>query len=466
MVKKIKPYSESSPSSLIWNPSFWFEQKYFLTVIFVSTFLFLLLWEFTYGQKDAITLFMNLIIHSLGVLGIVSSILFLAEVEVNTDIVEEIEDRGNNYLNNIKKNSNSRIDLDRLRQDILPNNLSEPAPAMIRLFQRIIMEAKDRQFESSISVVQPYQDESYEKILQLSYLQKLALRLGILGTFIGLTITIKNLADKGVSDNITELIKSLFSSLYIAFSTSIAGLEVAILLGVLLSILLKKQKRYFKMMDASVITMLAIARNAVNKDEFLAEFSQIHNLTKELSNKIYDYNQSITKSVGGAEQKISVLTTEITEGLKQLSHSKMEFDGFLSSLGGEQRQFIAEMQQIYNTLSLKRISDKLQENIIEAGQSVSSRIGETEEKVEMQTEQIEQGLNKLVGTSQDLSRILDDLYKKQEQFINEIQKSYDVVSIAKLEQALNNNSSEIRSLARTIDENANASLWKRFQRLF
>jgi biopolymer transport protein ExbB/TolQ len=466
MLKKLNPYSESSPSSLIWNPSFWFEQQYFLTVIVVSTFLFLLLWEFTYGQKDAITLFMNLIIHSLGVLGIVSSILFLAEVEVNTDIVEEIEDRGNNYLNNIKKNSNSRIDLDRLRQDILPNNLSEPAPAMIRLFQRIIMEAKDRQFESSISVVQPYQDESYEKILQLSYLQKLALRLGILGTFIGLTITIKNLADKGVSDNITELIKSLFGSLYIAFSTSIAGLEVAILLGVLLSILLKKQKRYFKMMDASVITMLAIARNAVNKDEFLAEFSQIHNLTKELSNKIYDYNQSITKSVGGAEQKISVLTTEITEGLKQLSHSKMEFDGFLSSLGGEQRQFIAEMQQIYNALSLKRISDKLQENIIEAGQSVSSRIGETEEKVEMQTEQIEQGLNKLVGTSQDLSRILDDLYRKQEQFINEIQKSYDVVSINKLEQALDNNSSEIRILARTIDKNANASLWKRIQRLF
>jgi biopolymer transport protein ExbB/TolQ len=406
----------------------------------------------------------NFLIHSLGLLGILSSITFLAEIEVNTAIVEEVEKRGNKYLENIKNNSKSRLELDKLQQNILPNNQAEPS--MIRLFQRIILEAKDRKFESSISLVQPYQDESYEKILQISSFQKLALRLGILGTFIGLIDAIKNLADKGITEDITILIRSLFNSLYLAFSSSVAGLEVAIFLGVLLSILLKKQKKYFKKMEASVITMLSIARNAINKDEFLAEFSQMYNLTNELSNKIYDYNQSVTKSVGSAEQKIAVLTREIEQGLKQLNQSKLEFDGFINNLSSTQKRFITEMQQIYDVVSLKRISDELQKSIIDAGINVGNRVGQTEKKVETQTKQIEQGIRRLTETYQEFNQFLNALHQTQERFIDELRKSYDVVSINKIEQALNNNSSQMQRLARVIDENANASLWTRLRRLF
>ncbi|MFN6468928.1 MAG: MotA/TolQ/ExbB proton channel family protein [Nostoc sp. SerVER01] len=466
MAKRVKSDSESSPASLIWKPSFWFQQKDFFIVIVLSGFFLSLLWEYTYGQKDTITLALNSLIHSLGLLGIRSSIIFLAEIKVNTDIVEEIEDQGNEYLKKIKSSPRFRVDLEKLQQDILPNNRTVPTPAMIRLFQRIIIEAKDRKFESSISVVQPYQDESYEKILQLTQLQKLALRLGILGTFIGLIIAIKDLAEQGINEDITQLIKILFSSLYIAFSTSVAGLEVAILLGVLLSILLTKQKKYFKKMEASVITMLSIARNAINKDEFLAEFSQMYNLTKELSNKIYDYNQSVTKSVGNAERKIAVLTIEIEEGLKQLSQSKAEFDGFINNLSSTQKQFITEMQQIYDVISLKRISDELQRSIIDTGRNVGNRVGQTEEKVEIQTKQIQQGISRLTATYGEFSQFLDELHQTQERFIAELRKSYDVVSINKVEQALNNNSSQIQRLARVIDENANASLWTRLRRLF
>ncbi|MEA5526973.1 MotA/TolQ/ExbB proton channel family protein [Nodularia spumigena] len=303
-------------------------------------------------------------------------------------------------------------------------------------------------------------------MLQISNFQKLALRLGILGTFIGLIMAIKDLASNGIGEDVTPLIKSLFSSLYLAFSTSVAGLEVAILLGFLLSILHGKQKKYFRLMEDAVLTMLSIARNAENKDEFLAEFSQMSNLIKELSHKIYDYNQSVKTSVGGAEQKIAGLTVEIEQGIKQLIQTKAKFDGFLASISNTQKQFLNDMQYIYDVISLKKISDELKTSIIDAGKIVSNRVENTTEKVDTQTEQIQEGINKLVQTHQELSQFLDEIRQTQEKFINELRKSYDVASINQVAEALNNNSRQMNRLAKVIQENANTSLWTRFRKLF
>jgi hypothetical protein len=65
---------------------------------------------------------------------------------------------------------------------------------MIRLFQRICKEAKDRKFESSIYLVQPYREEFMERVHEITNLQRRALRLGIFGTFLGLILAISQLA--------------------------------------------------------------------------------------------------------------------------------------------------------------------------------------------------------------------------------------------------------------------------------
>src|SRR5436305_1010162 len=63
-------------------------------------------------------------------------------------------------------------------------------PDPLRLFQRICAEAMDRRFESTINLIEPYQRESMEPILQLEGVQKSALRWGILCHFIGLVLVI------------------------------------------------------------------------------------------------------------------------------------------------------------------------------------------------------------------------------------------------------------------------------------
>jgi MotA/TolQ/ExbB proton channel family len=465
MPKNIYLHSQASPVSLIWKQSFWLTQKVFLIFVGISIILLFLAREYTYSQ-DAITSISNLTIHSLGILGIFFSVSFLAEIEVNTNIVEEIEYKGNEYLSNLHDNPRSRIDLINIGSRLIPDNKSDPKPAMVRLFQRIVLEAKDRRFESSIYLIQPYQDESYEKILLLTNLQKLALRLGILGTFIGLIIAIKDLTNKGGGEDVTKTITGLFSALYISFSTSVAGLEVAIFLGILLLILQKKQSKYFKKMEDAVLTMLSAVRSAVNKDEFLVEFQQLSGVTKELGDKVYDYNRSVRESVGSAEQKIVSLTTGIEQGLKQLSQSKTEFDGFLASISNTQKQFIDDLEHVYDVVSLKRISDELQRSIINAGTNVGNRVEQTKEKIDVQSDQIQQGVNGLSEINHKFDKFLAELNISQERFITELRKNHDFTTVNKVEKALNNNSTQIEKLARTINRNDRDSFWVRLRKLF
>ncbi|MFM7682793.1 MAG: MotA/TolQ/ExbB proton channel family protein, partial [Bacteroidota bacterium] len=417
-----KSYAESSPEQLIWSPIFWWEEKQFITIIVIAIIILFIFWDFTYGEKNTATLIFNLIIHSFGILGVLAGIKFLAEIKVNTDIVIHVETKGDQILDKIKKQKIQNVTLDKL-EGILPNQAqansknSDTQPAMIRLFQRIIKEAEDQQFESSVAVMHPYKDESYDELLQISNYQKLALRLGILGTFIGLIIAIKNLADNGISDDITELIKSLFSSLYLAFSTSVAGLEVAILLGFLLSILHRKQKKYFRKMEEAVLTMLSLARNVISKDEFSQELQKFKYKLDQFGDRLYDSCQSIDNDIRRSQQQISSLTTQIEQGLKQLSQSKTEFDGFLNKISGTQKQFITEMQQIYDVTSLKKMSDELQRNIIITGKSLGNRVENTEEKIELQTEKIQQGIDRLSQSYLEFSQFLEQIHSSQQNFI-------------------------------------------------
>ena len=464
MSKYRKSYAESSPEKLIWSPSFWWEEKEFITIVVIAIIVLFIFWYFTYGGKDTATLIFNLIIHSFGILGVFSGIKFLAEIKVNTDIVIYVETKGHKIVNRISTLS----ELERIlpNQAQVSNEHSHPQPAMIRLFQRIIMEAKDQQFESSVSIMHPYKDESYDKLLQISNYQKLALRLGILGTFIGLIIAIKNLADNGISEDITELIKSLFSSLYLAFSTSVAGLEVAILLGVLLSILHRKQKKYFRNMEDAVLSMLSLARNAINKDEFSQELQKINDNVTQSNERLYNSNQSIIKSINNSQKQIVDLTTQIKQGLKQLSQSKTEFDGFLDNISDTQKQFITEMQQVYDVTSLKKMSDELQRNIVITGRSLGDRVENTEVKIELQTKQIQQGIDRLRQSYIEFSQFLEQIHLSQQNFIDKLKETYDVTSINELKQTLNKNSNQMQRLATIIDRNANASLWSRITKLF
>src|SRR5207247_2069293 len=149
--------------------------------------------------------------------------------------VQRVEKTSEQYLSRIKAGQQSLIELDRLEEALLPLNKSNPPPAALRLFQHIFKEAKDRKFESSVNVMQPYREESLGDIFKLQNLQKIALWLGILGTFVGLLLAIQesglsNLQAKS-GDDFVNVINKMFDGLLVAFSASLAGLEAAVIIG-------------------------------------------------------------------------------------------------------------------------------------------------------------------------------------------------------------------------------------------
>jgi hypothetical protein len=348
------------PRQLLRLTDFWLNQRAFLTVIGGGVAVFAALSPYTYVSGTG-TVLMSLVVQGLAVWGTIITAKGLAAVQVESAIVRVIESRGDEYLRDIKAGQRSHVDLDQLEQSILPPNPAVPAPAMIRLFQHICKEAKDRKFESSVSIMQPYREEPLEDIFQLQNLQKIALWLGILGTFVGLLIAIAKADLTG--GNFIPVVETMFSGLKVAFSASVAGLEVAVILGLMVLVLRKAQDHYFKLMENAVVTMLSLARNSINKDEYLAEFGQIRTTVTALTDMVYAQTQE-TKDQ----------TEEIRAGMTKLADARKSFDGFLASLGDAQRQFIEDIRNLYDTLSLKNLSENLQGSLEQAGSLMSDRI--------------------------------------------------------------------------------------------
>ncbi len=342
----------TSPIELLWRPEFWFRQPKLLVAIGILFLSLMLLVPYTYASAGGWE-WLSAVVQLLGLWGTFIAARALAVLEVEVAIVSEVERRGNTYLRDLKAGQRSRIDLEQLEEAILPVNPSDPQPAMIRLFQHICKEARDRRFESSVHVMQPYREEPLDDLFKLQNLQKIVLWLGILGTFIGLLLAIG--AAQGNGSDFGDIVDRMFSGLKISFSASLAGLQIAVYLGVLLLILRRGQEGYFKQMEGAVVTMLSLARNSINKDEYLAEFGQIRETVEDLTNTVH-----------GHAQEIRDQTDQIRAGMSRLADAKSSFDGFLQQISETQNAFIGDIRAIYDTISLKNMTETLQTTLAQS----------------------------------------------------------------------------------------------------
>lgn len=367
--------AESSPGSLFWRGFFWGKQHELALLVVASLISFLILAPYTYDFAHG-WVFLTIFIQLLVVWAAFITLKGLAKLEVESAIVGEIESRGEAYLGYVKSGQGDRVGLEQLEENILPHNRSVPTPSMIRLFQHIFKEAKDRKFESSFNVIQPYREEALEDIFRLQNIQKIALWLGILGTFIGLLRAIQfgNLKDVEANENLPEIVTRMFDSLSISFSASLAGLEVAVIIGAFLLLLRRKHVNYFQNMESAVVTMLSLARNATNNDEFFAEFGQIRHSMDALKGELYHQTKELSGDMESVRARVEKQTEEIQTGVNKLAESSQTFDRFLTQLSESQRQLIDDVKYVYDAISLRNLGTTLQEGIARAGQHISATL--------------------------------------------------------------------------------------------
>jgi biopolymer transport protein ExbB/TolQ len=219
----------TSPKCLLRAPDFWLSDWGLLLRVFISLILVVVVFAATYPQSgrtlDKQVAWMSNLFHVLTIWGAIAALKIMAKIKVEHAIADYVDDKASNELRKIKNGEKDRIILDRVESEIMPNNEDEEL-GMMRIFKQILKEAKDRKFDSSTNLMESYREECIGDIFKLQSVQKIALQLGILGTFTGLIMAL----DKISLASAGQIIEQLSGALKISFGTSIAGLEVSIIL--------------------------------------------------------------------------------------------------------------------------------------------------------------------------------------------------------------------------------------------
>jgi len=437
------------PKCLLRHSDFWFSDWGFLLRVFISLLFVVVVFVATYPQSgrtlDKQVAWISNLFHVLTLWGTITSLKIIAKIKVEHAIADYVDEKASNELRKIKNGERDRIILDRVGSEILPNNEDEEL-GMMRIFKQILKEAKDRKFDSSTNLMESYREECIGDIFKLQSVQKIALQLGILGTFIGLIMAL----DKISLASAGQIIEQLSAALKISFGTSIAGLEVSIILWLFILLVRRKQEAYFKSMENATITMVSLARNAINNDEFIAEISQIKRYMEDLGNRIYD--QSL---------KIQAQTTQLQTGMEKLANARTHFDEFLQEIAQAQIGFVDEIKAVYDIFSPTQISNELKIKLSTAVDSISDtfktnlgqasgklvelnsslfRLDETlkciEKQVQQQTVQIEAKDAKIHEAKTEFYNSVKQVNQAQLIFVAELRKNLDEENIKKLNREL------------------------------
>lgn len=215
-----------------------------------------------------------------------------------------------------------------------------------RIIGHIKTEAESRKFDSSLSILHAYKEEFFSMVMRLAGFQKVALHLGILGTFIGLSMAFRHL-DIDHPD-----FQVIVASLKLPFATSIAGLQVSLILWIHLELLQQKQEKLFKELEKCVDLVLNLARHAIYKDSITRELHHVGLKIDEVTGQIEKENELLQHQ-----------TKQISEGMSSLKHAGTDLDSFLTTMSQKQADFLKSVQGLYDSLSPGNISQALSEHL-------------------------------------------------------------------------------------------------------
>lgn len=463
--------ASSDPQTLVRTAGFWMSQKALAALVAIAVLVGILFLLITVTGEIHYYSYFAIAIYLISFVGLFKTALILAEIMVERAIVSHIDDQCIVHVRDIRNKKMDPYELHKLEATFIPQTSAEPEPAMIRLFKNICHEAADRKFESAINAMQPFREESLASMVGIHGLQRAALQFGILGTFVGLILAIKHGLGPSfnTSDEIVTFLSMVLGDLHISFSTSIAGLSVALILGGALFTIRSQQGNYFREMETGVVSMLSVAYNAVNKDKFYQEFSRLNESLKVIETRLF----TSSARVKDLSDRVNNQTEQISTGMDKLVVAKTNYDEFMTGLRDQQTAFIKEMQAVYEIASMKNLTKEIREGITEAGggiaktlepsvSSISTRLEEftksadnlteqvgaksetvmdavvkVSESVDNQTKEVNECFTSLAQTRSGMEAFMARLKGEQQTFIGEVKSSYELAGIRKLVAELN-----------------------------
>jgi hypothetical protein len=274
------------------------------------------------------------------------------------------------------------------------------------MVQQVCKEARDRRFDSAANLVLAYRDEAADDLFRLQNLQKIALWLGILGTFLGLLVALQQegaTAEPGDAA-LLRLVRSMYGGLYTAFGASVAGLEVAILLGVVVLVLRRQQEAYFAALEDATLTVLSVARHSINRDEVLAELEVVGSAVGGLAARVWENTKALSARLDGVDTRLTEQNEQIDAGLERLAGARGEFERFLKEMSDAEHAFIADLAELFEAASFKDLARAIRAGAREAGEQLSARLDETATRNATQLEGFDASVQALTASVEAQAR--------------------------------------------------------------
>lgn len=433
----VSTLATTPPAARVYNPFFWMRPNSFNLAVFGGGAALLWVYEFALQRVSAgVELFLGLVNLGLWSWAALSASATLSTLEVNQALARHVYREGEAFLRSLRAKQESRLPLDELSVRFLPSNPARPALA--RMFEQIVEQAKDRQFNFSGNVVRLFREESVHEVAGVERLQQLTLRLGILGTFIGLGAAmysipggLESILPQGAADDpsmtagalaanrreFVELAQRLTGALSDAFATSISGLACSAGIWTMAYVLRRKQFSYFSDLDRAAEIVTSLSRNALNVDEFHEHFQQLILKLDELKTQLYDRVSRLSQNVVELDARVTDQTSIIDSGLHKLKAAGGELDAFLKRLSLDQTQVLRNLELLFERAELRRAFERLEQSVEEAGNALGGKLalqanavlerseswGDGLTQVNGRLTQVAQGMERLVSSLSELS---------------------------------------------------------------
>lgn len=207
----------------------------------------------------------------------------------------------------------------------------------VALLSDLIDDRSNARYESSSELTRTCLQQFGKPLVDLEWAQRTALRLGIVGTFIGLAVSLgpvgSRLSQTGdLNQSASDTLDTLLAGLGVAFGTSIVGLLVSLGLSLVGLALREWERRYAKELDLAVrrLSQLVTLDQPRNAEELLREMlrrqqridEHVTDLVKH-SNQLEQARESLTAYL---QQVLDHHSEALREGLGNLETQRELLD--------------------------------------------------------------------------------------------------------------------------------------------
>ena len=275
--------------------------------------------------------------------------------------------------------------------------------------------------------------------------------LGVLGTFIGLSISLIQVfpyLQEGQKQDLTQAIEILIEGAGVAFFTSVAGLLFSLIFNVIsdkrMSILQIKLSEFNSTLEKSLKFVTEEHLLTIHLRKLSQQVKYLENMDENIALKIGDvFDQSIEKMGEKIQEAVSKNNQNISEGFISNLSDKMTggMEGFVRKQMKHLEETLTVLQnkipyliekletsQKQNEEVTKKLVDQLAEGGKQAQEQINKSLLDTSQKMKSSFEGITQNLNQRViqtlsGSSEQIQKILSDFSATSREWSDQTKES-------------------------------------------